>query len=351
MPRLHASRFSTTPTAMFQRTRETLLRISNRLGLSPVIRDGRWRSGRLLILAYHGISVEDEHEWNPGLYLEPAVFRKRMQLLKSGGYDVLPLDEALRLLQAGKLPRKAVTITFDDGFSDFHKCALPILREFEFPATVYLSTYYCVHNTPVFDVACSYILWKALGIALDLRTPASRLAALTEIRRFADRYDFSGSAKDELVATVAERVGVDYAHLRARRILHLMTPEEVSRLSADRVAVELHTHRHRTPGDRSAFLKEIADNRSSIQTMTGSASAAVHFCYPSGVHKPRFLPWLQEAGIVSATTCAVGLASARSNPLLLPRLLDSSTLSSIQFESWLTGVGCFLPRRPAMAYV
>jgi hypothetical protein len=93
-------------------------------------------------------------------------------------------------------------------------------------------------------------------------------------------------------------------------------------------------------------MKEIADNRSSIQSMTGSSSAPVHFCYPSGVHKRQFLPWLQDAGIVSATTCAHGLASRRSNPLLLPRLLDSSTLSPIQFEGWLTGLASFLPRRP-----
>lgn len=357
-----AAHDSLTATAMLKRTRETVLRISNSLGLSPAIRDGRWRSGRLLILAYHGISLEDEHQWNPGLYVQPAVFRERMALLKSGGYEVLPLDEALRLLHANRLPSRAVTITFDDGFHDFHKLAIPILREFEFPATVYVSTYYCRYNRPVFDVACSYILWKGRGIVadgtgttdgnrmLDLRTPGGRLAALTGIRRFADRHNLSGAAKDELAAAVAERVGVDYGHILAQRILHFMTPDEVSELPAHRAAVELHTHRHRTPLDRSAFLKEIADNRSSIQGMTGSASAAVHFCYPSGVHKPDFLPWLKEAGIISATTCALGLASRRSNPLLLPRLLDSSTLSSIQFESWLTGVGSFLPRRPASAY-
>jgi peptidoglycan/xylan/chitin deacetylase (PgdA/CDA1 family) len=343
---------------MLQKARDTALRISNRVGLSPVIRNGRWRSGRLLILAYHGISLEDEHEWNPGLYIHPEVFRQRLALLKAGGYEVLPLDEAFRLLRANRLPSRCVTITFDDGFYDFHKHAAPILREFDYPATVFLSTYYSRYNKPVFDIACSYILWKGRGIIadgegivdgngqMDLRTPVGRLAALTEIRAFAARQKLSGPGKDELAATVAWRVGVDYEELLAKRILHLMTPNEVSKLPGDRVAIELHTHRHRAVLDRSAFMKEIADNRSSIQSMTGSSSAPVHFCYPSGVHKRQFLPWLQDAGIVSATTCAHGLASRRSNPLLLPRLLDSSTLSPIQFEGWLTGLASFLPRRP-----
>jgi peptidoglycan/xylan/chitin deacetylase (PgdA/CDA1 family) len=285
-----------------------------------------------------------------------------MALLKSGGYEVLALDDALRLLRAHSLPPKGVVITFDDGFYDFYKHAVPILREFDYPATVFLSTFYCRYNKPVFDVACSYILWKGRGIfvdgddigdgtrELDLRTAAGRQSAVAAIRDFADRRKLSASGKDELAASLAYRVGVDYEAVLANRILHLMTPDEVSQLPAHRVSVELHTHRHRTPLDRAPFLKEIADNRSSIQAMTSSASEPVHFCYPSGVHRPHFLPWLKEAGIISATTCAPGLASPHSHPLLLPRLLDSSTLSSIQFESWLTGVGSFLPRRPAIAY-
>ena len=78
------------------------------------------------------------------------------RLLKDGGYRVLPLDEALRLLQAKRLPPRSVTITFDDGFYDFHRHAVPLLEEFNFPATVFLSTYYCRFKKPVFDIACAY---------------------------------------------------------------------------------------------------------------------------------------------------------------------------------------------------
>jgi len=66
--------------------------------------------------------------------------------------------------------------------------------------------------------------------------------------------------------------------------------------------------------------------------MTGLRAS--HFCYPSGVYDLRFLPWLQEAGIVSATTCELGLATSSSNPQLLPRLVDVTGLSSIEFEGW-----------------
>jgi hypothetical protein len=98
------------------------------------------------------------------------------------------------------------------------------------------------------------------------------------------------------------------------------------------------------PLDRALFLREIDDNRAGILKMTGKTAA--HFCYPSGVHDPAFLPWLKERGIASATTCEPGLASRGCDPLLLPRLLDVSRLSPLEFEGWVTGVAAVLPRRP-----
>jgi hypothetical protein len=63
------------------------------------------------------------------------------------------------------------------------------------------------------------------------------------------------------------------------------------------------------------------------------------------VYRQEFLPWLTSEGVVSATTCDAGLASARSNPLLLPRLVDISARGKIEFESWLSGVGSLLAFR------
>jgi peptidoglycan/xylan/chitin deacetylase (PgdA/CDA1 family) len=136
---------------------------------------------------------------------------------------------------------------------------------------------------------------------------------------------------------------VDFDNLLSRRILQLINPVEAKSLAADGIDVQLHTHRHRTPSDRELFLKEIEDNRKSIEAMTGKSPT--HFCYPSGIWDPAFLPWLSEAGIESATTCEIGLATPASNPLLLPRLVDVSRLSPIEFEGWLTGISTALPRR------
>jgi peptidoglycan/xylan/chitin deacetylase (PgdA/CDA1 family) len=85
------------------------------------------------------------------------------------------------------------------------------------------------------------------------------------------------------------------------------------------------------------FRREIRDNRDWIKSATGRV--ATHFCYPSGVYRPEFLPWLSAEQIISATTCDTALATRRQNPLLLPRLVDTTGRSDLEFESWVNGVG------------
>jgi peptidoglycan/xylan/chitin deacetylase (PgdA/CDA1 family) len=139
-------------------------------------------------------------------------------------------------------------------------------------------------------------------------------------------------------------LGLDYDDLVRRRILRLLTPGEVTALSAAGVDFQLHTHRHRTPIDETLFRREIDDNRRLLRELTGRT--ANHFCYPSGVYEPEFLPWLRDSGVVSATTCDTGIASPATDPLLLPRLIDTMNLSAVEFESWVSGAGAFLPLRP-----
>lgn len=324
-------------------------------GVFSLVQNSRWRQRRLLILAYHGISQADEHLWDYTQFMSPEFFRARMQFLKTSGCTVLPLGEALNRLYANDLPDKCAAITFDDGTADFQDRAFPILQEFDFPVTLYLTTFYSHYNRPVFDVICSYLLWKGRGRRLNLKpltgddtviglsSEPARWETLQRIQRSANDRALSAEEKDALVMLVARQLEVDYDELLSKKILRLLTPEDVTHLAAEGVDVQLHTHRHRTPLDRELFLREIEDNRKSIQAMTGTTPS--HFCYPSGNYDATFLPWLKEAGVVSATTCDLGLATANSNPLVLPRMLDISSLSSVEFAGWLSGVSAALPQR------
>lgn len=303
-------------------------------GLTSLLLESGWRRRRLLVLCYHGLSLADEHLWSPAVYLPPELFRARMQMLRDLRCQVLPLGEALERLKEGRLPPRSVAITFDDGSYDFYKLAWPILREYGFPATVYLTTYYATFSRPVFDVMVSYLLWKGGDRG---RAEAQR------IKQEAREQGLSAQEKDQVLAALAARLGIDYEALSAQRILQLMNLDEVRELAAAGLDVQLHTHRHRVPHERELFLRELEDNRRVIGAV--SSVPAVHFCYPCGHYAPEFFGWLRADGVKSATTSDFGLAAARTNAYRLPRLLDHARMSSVEFGASVSGLASLLPQR------
>jgi peptidoglycan/xylan/chitin deacetylase (PgdA/CDA1 family) len=346
---------------MLQHLRRAAATMLKTAGVFALVKNSRWRRKRLLILCYHGVSLDDEHLWRPYLYISPRQLDRRLQILRKGDYKVLPLSEALERLYRNDLPPRSVALTFDDGGYDFYKQAWPRLKEHNFPVTVYLTTYYSDLQRPVFSLMCSYLLWKArdqgtvdlgeFGIkeAATLGVAESRQQAAIQIVQWADAQDMNGEQKDQVAARLARCLHIDYAGLRAKRILQIMNRQEVKQLADAGVDFQLHTHRHRTSLNESLFRQEIRDNRAQISTTISGLKQ--HFCYPSGAYRPEFLEWLSAENILSAATCDPGFATAQSHPLLLPRLVDTTGRTDAEFESWVSGAGAFLTRgklaRPA----
>jgi peptidoglycan/xylan/chitin deacetylase (PgdA/CDA1 family) len=329
------------------------LRVLKSCGVFEAMRDSAWRRKRLLILCYHGTALEDEHLWRAPLFMPIEQFAQRLECIKRGGYRVLPLKEALQRLRTGHLPEGSIAITFDDGTYDFYKQAFPLIKKYGFPVTVYQTTYYSDRQIPVFNIICSYMLWKRRGQMLDLgrelglETPLDLRNAVSRqeivLQLLALTQNLTGEAKNEVASRLAELLGIDFGEIMSKRILQIMSPSEIEQLARDGVDFQLHTHRHRTPKDRLLFQTEIRQNRERLRELTGQT--AEHFCYPAGVYDRQFLPWLEEEGVKSATTCDISLATASHNPLLLPRFIDTPSQSEIEYESWLSGVGHVLSRR------
>ena len=330
-------------------TKSPFFEIARSAGLFRLGRYFQRTSGKLLVLCYHGISKTDEHLWLPTLYMPRSLFRQRLQTLQHFGYQVLPLSDALERLRARDLHGPTAAITFDDGWHDFYSEAWPELRSFGYPATVYQTTYYSLYERPVFDTACSYLLWKGLGrtlqdaevtgtkekIKLDSLPSVKRV--LNDIQARVRKSGLNAEEKDRLLEKMAARLDIDFSRMLALRLLHLMNRSEMAEVSKAGTDIQLHTHRHQLPRDKPSFLSEIQTNRDLIEAATGKR--ANHFCYPNGHHRPELPVWLREAGVLSATTCEPGIVSRQSEPMLLPRVTDSASISQARFESWLSGVG------------
>jgi peptidoglycan/xylan/chitin deacetylase (PgdA/CDA1 family) len=92
-----------------------------------------------IILVYHQITSLPPERDPYAISVTPEAFAAQMEYLHDGGYHVLRLSDAVKMMQRGEaLPPKALAITFDDGYRDNYTTALPVLKRYGFPATIYL---------------------------------------------------------------------------------------------------------------------------------------------------------------------------------------------------------------------
>jgi peptidoglycan/xylan/chitin deacetylase (PgdA/CDA1 family) len=91
---------------------------------------------RITILNYHRVTKKparfDEYSINS------AEFDWQMRLL-SKVFNVISIEQAASFLEGGEIPRRAVVMTFDDGYLDNLTQALPILKKYNVPATIYVA--------------------------------------------------------------------------------------------------------------------------------------------------------------------------------------------------------------------
>jgi hypothetical protein len=77
---------------MLKLIKQNLLKSVKVLGLFDLFGKSAWRQNKLLILAYHGVSLEDEHLWNSSLFVPAEFLRRRFEIIKNYGCRVLPLN-------------------------------------------------------------------------------------------------------------------------------------------------------------------------------------------------------------------------------------------------------------------
>jgi len=334
------------------RLKWAFLYLSKAAGLFHV---SRYLTRRALrVLCYHSFTADEACIFRPQLFINSKTFEKRLEFLSAQGFPVLDIETALAMLDRGDLPDCATVITIDDGFYGVKKYAYELLNRFSFPATLYVTTYYCIKETPVFRLVIQYMFWKATKNFLDI----SDLDASLSGRFYLDNISEKDKAVHEIIHFGEEQcneqkrfalmkelgmlLGVDFEQICEARILSLLTRDELRALAINGMDIQLHTHRHRLPLNEQEALQEITDNKTVLNPL--ARKPLRHFCYPSGVWSRRFWPWLTAIGIKSAVTCEPGLNYPETPKLGLKRFLDGEHISQIEFEAEMTGYNELLRR-------
>jgi biofilm PGA synthesis lipoprotein PgaB len=90
----------------------------------------------LTVLQYHHVSSSTPASTS----ISPEQFSEHLQWLAENDFTIVPLPQALAQIRAGAtLPDKTAAITFDDGYLDNYATAFPLLRQRNWPFTVFIN--------------------------------------------------------------------------------------------------------------------------------------------------------------------------------------------------------------------
>jgi peptidoglycan/xylan/chitin deacetylase (PgdA/CDA1 family) len=313
-------------------------RVLHHSGLLGLARLARARA-RGVVLRYHAITETAD----PVVYAAPDIcmsadaFRMQMAFVKRA-YTVLPLDALVdAVVRGGKLPARALAITFDDGYADNHRVALPVLRALGLPATVYVATGAVEDRAPFWVAAVRAIalgteddaLALPDGAAVPLDGARAREAAAKALTRAL--VPLSATERAARLADLAAGAGVDLSRTLAGTMLDW---SEIRELAACGWTIGAHTVTHSNVAllDPAEAEAEIAGSRDALAAAIGTP--VCHFCYPnSGGQHTYFGPVvsgvLRKMGFRSATTSRPGSLRPGADPFLLPRLGVSPRLAPV----------------------
>ncbi|OBJ34761.1 polysaccharide deacetylase [Mycobacterium colombiense] len=308
----------------------------------------------LAIVMFHG--VEDRPLSPPCWHVNGAeLYRRQLNYLRQH-FNVLPLEDALACLAAGRLPPRALAITFDDGTRNLATHALPVLRELNLPAAVFLATgpigtgatlwpdrlWLAIARSSAAEVDLAALGLGTLSLDGNAKRGAVYVAAVERLKNLADAERIE--VLNEVLAALGYRDDGDPGPFR------MLSWDEARGMVADPL-VTLYPHTVTHPilarcGD-DKVEQEIADSCAALERETGLAPKI--FAYPNGRPQDfdaRAMDALRRRGVRWALSTAPGFADRRCDPLALPRLAVGGNSSFDYFRLMVSGG---LPRRRATA--
>lgn len=279
------------------------------------------RSNRLLILIYHRVRARPDPMF-PG-EVDAARFEWQMALIRRYCTPV-PLADGVEGMRRGRLPPRAVAVTFDDGYSDNALVALPILQRYQIAATFFIATGFLDGGRMWNDSIIESIRRTRLkSIELtDFGLSRVRLGSAIVRGQLAERLigglkHLPPGVRQQRTDELAARAAVDLP-----RDL-MMTSGQVQSLAAAGMQIGAHTVTHPIlrllPDD--AARAEIEDGRRTLAAITGAAITA--FAYPNGRpgedYSERDRRLVESLGFHLALSTRWGAATSASDIFQLPR--------------------------------
>ncbi len=286
-----------------------------------------------VIFMLHHVRPRRDDEFQPNYHLEvePEFLRAMLAHLRALDVDLVTMDEAHQRLSGRNFARRFACFTFDDGYRDNRDFALPAMREYEAPFTVYVASDFASGTGKLWWVALERLIAKAEVLdvpiggeatRLDCSTPAAKSEAFAATHAWLRTLPSDADAS-RTVADLCRRHGLNDSGI-ARELC--MSWQELQTFAADPlVTIGAHTVSHCNLAKCTSDVaeREIAASRAAIEAKL--ERPAMHFAYPygdKGAATARDFAIARKLGFKTAVTTRPGMLFAENaeHMTALPRL-------------------------------
>ncbi|MEP6675982.1 MAG: polysaccharide deacetylase family protein [Ferruginibacter sp.] len=217
---------------------------------------------KIPVLMYHALTEEQaEH---PSIHISIKLFLQQLEWLSENKYCTISIDQMLEGFKTNEDFSNCCVITFDDGYYSLYKHALPLLKKYNFTATLFLTTGAVNQNN-----------FNGLPFIYPDSLPVKdRPLTWNEIKEM-HRNGWSVQS-------------------------HSITHADNSKLSAQELSNELKL-------SRAAIEQELQQS-------------VMHYAFPFGKYSSESLKFVEASGYASAFTVHPGLCTAYNNHFRLPRI-------------------------------
>ncbi len=315
-------------------------------------RTARLFTPHTLILLYHRVaSCSPDPQL---LCVTPRHFAEHLEVLRKHGQP-MALRSFISALSNGERPRRAIVVTFDDGYADNLHQARPLLERYNVPATVFVTSGYvgcekefwydalerlllhpgCLPETLRLNINGKLHAWQLDG-ALRYDEKSYRSYAGWSVAHkddptprhklyrslFQALFSLPDEQRRRLVDELLTAAGLETSGRPTHRVL---SPEEMIRLT-DGALVEVgsHTMTHTVLSTLPAGLqaREISQSKLRLEEILGRRVES--FAYPHGGpshYTQETVAAVREAGFHCACVAFAGLIGRTPDPWQLPRFL------------------------------
>ena len=271
-----------------------------------------------VIFMLHHVRPRRDTEFQPNRHLEvePEFLRAMLLHLRALGVDIVTMDELHQRLSERNFARRFACFTFDDGYRDNRDFALPVMKEFDAPFTVYAASDFAEGSGRLWWIALELAIAKASSIEapvggtmtrFDTSTQQAKLAAFDRLHDWLRALPGDHDTAREISA-LCMRHGIDETGI-ARELC--MSWDELKAFADEPlVTIGAHTVTHCNLARQSEAVAafEIATSRARIEAAL--QRPVLHLAYPYGdriAAGPREFKLARTAGFKTAVTTRPGM--------------------------------------------